>query len=104
MDHAWLGGPPLLFETMAFWPGRKGYEQQRCSTWLQAQDQHARICAEVARPRAVLAYCRCYITDFCNHAKWDLQDRWRELRGVELPEIEKTMRDIENRIRDREGW
>jgi hypothetical protein len=104
LDYAFGGGPPLLFETMAFWPGRKGYEQTRCSTWLQAQDQHARMCAEVARSAAVLAYIgRCF-SDSWDHAKSDLRDRWRELRGIELTGIEKTMHDLENRIYEREDW
>jgi hypothetical protein len=104
LDHAFGGGPPLLFESMTFWHGEGGYEQERCSTWLQAQTQHARMCAEVARPAAVLAYIgRCF-SDTWDHAKSDLRDRWRELRGIELTGIEKTMHDLQNRIYDREDW
>jgi len=45
MDHNWLGGTPLLFETMIF----GGFEhddelslkQWRCATWGEAEQQHA---------------------------------------------------------------
>jgi hypothetical protein len=59
LDHAWMGGPPMLFETMAFWRGGEdgeGYEQQRCSTWLEAEEQHRRVCREVTRPRALASW------------------------------------------------
>jgi hypothetical protein len=56
LDHAFLGGPPLLFETMAFWRGEFGGEMRRCSTWAEAEAQHARMCREVLRPRSILAY------------------------------------------------
>jgi hypothetical protein len=105
LDHAYgRGGPPLLFETMAFWPGRDGYEQERCSTWLEAQEQHARMCGEVARPRAVLAYVGRCLQDRWYQAKRDLGRRWREMRGVELSEHEKQLDAIEDRIFDREDW
>ena len=41
-DHAFGGGPPLLFETMAF-DGKIGGNEvccRRCSTWDQAVVQH----------------------------------------------------------------
>jgi len=41
LDHRWFdGGPPLLFETMIFGGHHDGY-QERCSTWEQAEEQHA---------------------------------------------------------------
>ena len=102
LDHAFFGGPPLLFETMAFWHGEGGYEQERCSTWLQAQEQHARMCAEVARPGTVLAYVgRCF-QDWWYQAKTDLGRRWREMRGIELTDQEKVMLAMESSIFDRE--
>jgi hypothetical protein len=102
LDHSWNGGPPLLFETMAFWPGRDGYEQQRCSTWLEAQEQHARMCAEVARPAAVAAYVRRRLSDRWSRAKADLLSRWREIRGIEPTEMERQWLAIEARMADRQ--
>jgi hypothetical protein len=105
LDYSWGGGPPLLFETMAFWYCEGGYEQERCSTWLEAQEQHARMCAEVVRPAAVAAYIGRCLTESWDHAKRDLRDRWREMRGIEPTEMEKTMLAIEARTFDRrEDW
>ena len=104
LDHAFGGGPPLLFESMTFWDGECGYEQERCSTWLQAQAQHAGMCAEVARPGAVVAYIgRCF-QDRWYQAKRDLGRRWREMRGIELSEHDKMLDRMEDRIFDREDW
>lgn len=44
IDHNWaeLGdGTPVLFETMVFGPGGSDYGQDRCSTWEEAEAQHA---------------------------------------------------------------
>jgi hypothetical protein len=47
LDHNFLGnGPPLLFETMIFVEG-DGEECWRCSTWQEAEAQHARVVAEL---------------------------------------------------------
>lgn len=40
LDHRFGDGPPLLFETMIFSDG-DGEESWRCSTWLEAEAQHA---------------------------------------------------------------
>jgi len=104
LDHAWGGGRPLLFETMAFWHGEGGYEQTRCSTWLEAQEQHASMCAEVARPGAALAYIGRCLADWRYQAKRDLGRRWREMRGIEPSDQEKLLDSIENRIFEREDW
>ena len=40
IDHRHRDGPPLLFETMVFGGPLDG-EQERCSTWEQAEAQHA---------------------------------------------------------------
>ena len=49
LDHRWgKDGPPLLFETMVF-GGKRDGEQWRCSTWDDAEAQHA---ATVKRVRA----------------------------------------------------
>jgi hypothetical protein len=58
LDHnfcSWRGGPPLLFETMVFWEGH-GEEQDRCSTWLQAERMHERMVREVSSPRLIFAH------------------------------------------------
>lgn len=58
IDHNFCGGPPLLFESMVFWDGDGGYEQDRCSTWAEAEAMHAAMVREVSSPRAVLAWVR----------------------------------------------
>lgn len=44
IDHRVCDGPPLLFETMVFGGDRNGYVR-RCSTWEQAETQHAQVVA-----------------------------------------------------------
>lgn len=39
IDHAFDGGPPLIFETMIFGGDHADY-CQRCSTWEEAEAQH----------------------------------------------------------------
>ena len=57
LDHAFgRCRAPVLFETMVFWQDEGGYEQDRCCTWLEAEEMHRRMAREVTRPRAVLAY------------------------------------------------
>jgi hypothetical protein len=73
---------PLLFETMAFWRGGGGYEQDRCSTWPEAEAMHRRMVAEVSRPKAVLSYLRRMIAETTRKAREDWRERWRELRGI----------------------
>lgn len=53
INHDYWGGPPLLFETMIF-GGHEGVDedQQRCSTWEQAEAKHA---AAVQKARAALS-------------------------------------------------
>ena len=43
IDHQWGIGPPLLFETMVFTDGDGGGIMLRCSTWLEAEAQHAEV-------------------------------------------------------------
>ena len=40
LDHNFAGGPPLLFETMAFDGDFEELTRLRCSTWRQALEQH----------------------------------------------------------------
>lgn len=44
LNHAWDDGHPLLFETMVFGGPCDG-DQERCSTWEQAEAQHAEVVA-----------------------------------------------------------
>lgn len=46
LDHSHGFGPPLLFETMIF-GGVHNDHQARCSTWEQAEAQHAEALAMV---------------------------------------------------------
>lgn len=46
LNHGWGDGPPLLFETMVF-DGPCDGDQERCSTWEQAEAQHASVVARV---------------------------------------------------------
>jgi len=71
------GQPPILFESMAFWPGDGGYEQMRCATWLEAEEQRR----EVARPAAVWAWVRRAWRWYWYEAGQDARAAWRELRG-----------------------
>jgi len=48
LDHNYSdSGPPLLFETMIFHKDNPGLDHEcaRCSTWDQAEAQHARLVA-----------------------------------------------------------
>ena len=59
---------PILFETMAFWrPSRGGDSHcERCSTWLEAEEQHDRV---VKKCRSPWAAVRCLMAS--------LRDWWR---------------------------
>ena len=46
LDHQFGDGTPLIFETMVFGGPLDG-EMDRCSTWDQAEKQHADILARV---------------------------------------------------------
>ena len=54
VDQSWHGGPPLLFETSVFGGPLDG-ETECYSTWSQAEEGHASLCAEV---QAALALAR----------------------------------------------
>jgi hypothetical protein len=90
LDHRMVGsGPPILFESMAFWgPERDGYEQDRCSTWLQAEQMHQEMCRDVMRPSSVLAFCRRMLRDWWSEAREDWRRGWKELRGIPRSEWE----------------
>lgn len=95
IDHSFGGRRPLLFETMAFWNGKAGYEQERCSTWQEAEAQHEAMVREVARPASVWAYCLRSIGEW--EAVQDWRREWKRLRGIEPSTLEKAterMRDL----------
>lgn len=46
LDRRFGEGPPLLFETMVFGGPLDG-QQERCSTWEEAEAQHERVCERV---------------------------------------------------------
>lgn len=46
INHAFDDGPPLLFETMVF-GGPLSDEQDRCSTYDEAEAMHERMCERV---------------------------------------------------------
>ena len=54
IDHNFRGeGPPLLFETMVF-GGPLNETQERCSTWAEAEAQHAHILGRVHHAQALM--------------------------------------------------
>lgn len=54
LDHRHVGeGPPILFETMVFVDGEASDYMRRCSTWLEAEAQHARAVEFVNRERSL---------------------------------------------------
>ena len=46
LDHRFGEGAPLLFETMAF-GGALDEEQDRCTTWEEAEAMHEAMCQRV---------------------------------------------------------
>jgi hypothetical protein len=55
LDHSFRDtGPPILFETMVFLE-HDGIEQERYSTWAEAEEGHARWVAQVFKATPVLA-------------------------------------------------
>lgn len=44
LNHAWRASePPMIFETMIF-GGEHDQDQDRCSTWEEAEAMHKRMC------------------------------------------------------------
>ena len=52
LDHQYGDGPPLLFETMAFFNGQSE-DQDRYSTWEEAEKGHAEMVRRVLSKRYV---------------------------------------------------
>ena len=59
LDHNWSHkGPPLLFQTMVFESrehGRDSIEQDRCSTWNEAEEMHARMVQRIQEKCAAVS-------------------------------------------------
>ena len=53
LDHSFGSGPPLLFETMAFM-GEHGFEQDRYSTWEEAEQGHKNMVAKIFKATPIL--------------------------------------------------
>src|SRR5687767_12387471 len=58
LDHSFGYGPPLLFETMVF-GGPLDQEQERCTTWEQAEEMHKAMCARVIEQASTLSPAPC---------------------------------------------
>jgi hypothetical protein len=55
LDHNFReSGPPILFETMVF-VGHDSVEQERYSTWAEAEEGHERWVAKVFKATPILA-------------------------------------------------
>lgn len=117
LDHAFgrfmgSGARPVLFETMAFWRGEGGEEMSRCCTWLEAEEAHRRMVAEVARPRAVLSYLGRMLCGTVERARRDWVRRWRELCGrkrepggdADLDRLGDLSEKMEARLYQEDGW
>ena len=79
LDTGFGRGRPILFESMTFWSGDGGNEQDRCCTWAEAEAMHARMVAEVSRPGAVWSYLCRMLRKTWEDARRDWARRWREL-------------------------
>lgn len=91
LDHSFYSGPPVLFESMAFWLGEGGYEQDRCSTWDQAEAMHWHMVAEVQKPSAVWAYLKRRLQSTIEDASRDWKRHWRDLLNIPPSELEAMM-------------
>lgn len=64
LDHNWGAGPPLLFETMIF-GGELDQEQERYSTWDEAEEGHKKMVERVEREGlAILAKIVNWLNEF----------------------------------------
>jgi len=106
LDHGFpfsRGSQPILFETMAFWFDdlHGGYEQERCSTWVQAEAMHTRMIREVSRPAAIIAALNRLLWDRIVEAREEWRIAWKEFRGVPLSEFEVMRRDLKGMLERR---
>jgi hypothetical protein len=106
LDHSFErfrnpAAPPILFESMAFWPGRDGYEQERCSTWVEAEAMHARIVRHVASPTAVWEYLTRQLGEAIAAARRDAARLWRELQGRTPNSFDRMLEQMDRVIESR---
>ena len=80
LKHNFLHGPPLLFETMVFHGKHDGYTA-RCSTWLEAQLQHAETMAMVLPSVSGLALVFGDFMRWRNQLLQRTRLRWAMYRG-----------------------
>lgn len=71
LDHAFLGGPPILFETMVFAGGHSISEDRYCDL-EEAQRGHERCCRWAATPNVQLGA----IPLVLRHLPSDLRKNW----------------------------
>lgn len=98
LDHGYFG-PPVLFESMAFWPGEHWEEQDRCGVeWSEAEDMHARMCQYVSTVRARLAWIKRTWSECWYEARTDWARRWKhDIRSIPLSAEDSmfaTMREM----------
>ena len=105
LDHRFMGeGPPLLFETMAFWRGRHGDDMLRSSTWDEAERMHARMVRAVSHPLNVWRYVCSQVHDAFRNAKEDLKTLWRTALGQKPTELDTLYEQMKDRIKADERW
>ena len=64
IDHNFLlSGPPVLFETMSFWPGDYQPHQYRYCTWDEAEAGHAVVVADCMRFSTVFGWLKTVFLD-----------------------------------------
>ena len=65
IDHAFMGGPPQLFETMIFRKGKAGeadgQEQWRWHTWEEAETAHWALCDILKDPNKTMEDFACVV-------------------------------------------
>ena len=89
LDHSFRpGAEPVLFESMTFWPADGGYEQERCSTWLEAEAMHKHMVAEASQPAVIMRSLWRLLWNRLEAAADDWRRAWREQRGIPLSEWE----------------
>ena len=95
LDHGFSPHAPLLFETMAFWPGSDSHETRRCSTWLQAERQHERVVREVATAAAGWGCLKRAWRKHWNDARQQWGRMWRDQRGIPLTAFDHMARQMQ---------
>jgi hypothetical protein len=100
IDHAFFGGPPLLFESMTFWDGEGGYEQERCSTWMEAEAMHARMVRDASAFRAVVSSLARVARDTFREMRDDFREAVNPSPETEMSRAFESMRDTLEELRN----